>query len=209
MDTHSREHNCANMKVRVSIHQMILTINFFFLVFQDQDSEHDHTSLSFEEVVKKIRTLQRKKEATQIALHNEVIQWRLKDLRGSCDRGDRDRAYELIKEFVTLHEKLDEVLDREKAEIDRLVAEHETSKRYNDDSKRGMVSEEADIELDPMLLRRKNYFGKFNERHVKVLLFVLGEIQECRRMVEDFYEKVANTPDLNKENSVMQFELQL
>ena len=146
--------------------------------------------MSFEEAVKEIRNLLRKKEAKQIELHNEVVQWRLNDLRGAWKRESRQRAYDLIQQFIALHENLDDVLALEKHELDKLLRGVEWGGAGHSPPRPVEATPPEDFlfELDPMLSRRKSYFEKFHERHIKLLLLVLGEVQECRRMVADSHD---------------------
>lgn len=143
-------------------------------------------------------------EQIQTQLHNEVVLWKLRLVRGICTEESRQQFYFLLEQFSVLSEMLDTVIESERKNFtntnDKEIQERgeiftEKKERGNlfDDSK---SNETRVIEIakcgennsttanDKALHKRKRFFAKVQDRNVKLLSFVLNEVEECRSIVE-------------------------
>ena len=142
--------------------------------------------------VKTFYQLQKQKEQFHLQLHNEVIQWRLMYQRGIAYKFEQnDKVNMLIKEFVRLHEQLDEFLEQERKKLELILPKP----RYFmpsgcKDNKKGEKSlfckdndkaaEKDELELTPEAMQRLVCFQKCNDQHILVLTQVLSDIEDCK-----------------------------
>lgn len=141
--------------------------------------------------VKTYQQLQKQKENFQLQLHNEVIQWRLMYQRGVSSKFEHNQKVNmLIKEFVRLHEQLDEFLEQERRNLERILpkprhfmpagsmdkrrVEKAASKKNNNEKENGS------LELTPEAMQRLVCFQRCNDQHIFVLTQVLSDIEDCK-----------------------------
>lgn len=145
-------------------------------------------------------------EQIETQLHNEVILWKLRFIRGICTEESRKIFYELLGQFTTFNGMLDTVIECEtkycnatgaKHNEDEVTTTSEASGLRNVSLSQGRAKQQgetADIETEHFkgtanteakaLAKRKRFFAKVQERNVKLLSVVLGKVDECRSMVE-------------------------
>ena len=158
------------------------------------------TDPAAKQFVRTFQQLQKQKEQFHIQLHNEVIQWRLMYQRGISNKFERNKKVNmLIQEFVKLHEQLDEFLEQERRNLERILpkpryfmpagtdavkkkcaADHgECSKNRNNKEKK-----EETLELTPEEMQRLVCFQKCNDQHILVLTQVLSDIEDCKKFAK-------------------------
>ena len=146
-------------------------------------------------------------EQIETQLHNEVILWKLRFIRGICTEESRRNFYELLGQFTTFNGMLDTVIECETKYCNATGAKHnedevtattsEASEPRNVSLSQGKAKQQgetADIEAGQFkstanaeakaLAKRKRFFAKVQERNVKLLSVVLSKVDECRSMVE-------------------------
>ena len=136
------------------------------------------------------RELLSKMEQIQTQLHNEVVLWKLRYIRGICTTESRQNFYELLGKFNSFHEMLDAIIENEKKYIEAMEPEQK-----GEGEEGGHKSETIDAEPSVVLIeksgtekkalrRRIKFFTKVHERNVKLLFLVVNEVAECRSMVD-------------------------
>ena len=144
-------------------------------------------------------------EQIETQLHNEVILWKLRFIRGICTEESRRNFYELLGQFTTFNGMLDTVIGCETKYCNATGAKHnddevtatasEASEHRNVSQSQGRAKQQgetADIGQfkstanaeTKALAKRKRFFSKVQERNVKLLSVVLSKVDECRSMVE-------------------------
>ena len=139
-------------------------------------------------------------------LHNEVVLWKLRFIRGICTEESRQNFYALLGQFTTFNGMLDTVIECETKYCNATGAKHNedegTAAIEADEPKNASMGqrrekqqgETANVEAGlfkgtanveaKALAKRKRFFAKVQERNVKLLSVVLNEVDECRSMVE-------------------------
>lgn len=134
--------------------------------------------------VKTFRELQGQKENFYVQLHNEVIQWRLMFQRGVSNKfQNNDKVNMLIKEFVTIHEKLDDFLEEERKNIEKLLPKRKGNNDQKDSKKQDVIQEDPSresLELSPEAMQRLMCFQQCNDQHIRILTQVLSDIEDCK-----------------------------
>ncbi|XP_022794327.1 uncharacterized protein LOC111333072 [Stylophora pistillata] len=129
-----------------------------------------------------------KMEQIQTQLHNEVVLWKLRYIRGICTTESRQNFYELLGKFNSSHEMLDAIIENEKKYIEALEPEqkgdYEGHKSETIDVEPSVVLIEKSGTVKNALRRRIKFFTKVHERNVKLLFLVVNEVAECRSMVD-------------------------
>lgn len=120
-------------------------------------------------------------EQIQTQLHNEVILWKLRFIRGICSAESRQNFYELLRKFNSFHEMLDAIIENERKFLDAI--EPRQNEAENADVEAAKASNETPSKERKALQRRVRFFTKVHERNVKILFIVLNEVAECRAMV--------------------------
>lgn len=120
-------------------------------------------------------------EQIQTQLHNEVILWKLRFIRGICNAESRQNFYELLRKFNSFHEMLDAIIENERKFLDAI--EPKQNEVENADVEAAKASNETLSKDKKALKRRVRFFTKVHERNVKLLFIVLNEVAECRAMV--------------------------
>lgn len=120
-------------------------------------------------------------EQIQTQLHNEVILWKLRFIRGICSSESRQNFYELLRKFNSFHEMLDAIIENERKFLDAI--EPKQNEDQNPDVEAAKASNETPSEDKKALKRRVRFFTKVHERNVKLLFIVLNEVAECRALV--------------------------
>lgn len=120
-------------------------------------------------------------EQIQTQLHNEVILWKLRFIRGICSAESRQNFYELLRKFNSFHEMLDAIIENERKFLDAI--EPRLNEAENADVEAAKASNETPSKEKKALKRRVRFFTKVHERNVKILFIVLNEVAECRAMV--------------------------
>ena len=158
---------------------------------------------------KTAKELLTKMEQIETQLHNEVILWKLRFIRGICTEESRRNFYELLGQFTTFNGMLDTVIECEikycnatgakhnEDEVTTTTTTNEASEPRNVSLSQGKTKQQgetADIEAGQFkstanvevkaLAKRKRFFSKVQERNVKLLSVVLSKVDECRSMVE-------------------------
>ena len=140
-------------------------------------------------------------EQIQTQLHNEVILWKLRFIRGICTQESRQNFYELLRQFTTFHGMLDTVIDCETKYLDVMQtrpgegeeiaakvpsnATSENTAKQSGQTTDIEAKESSSVASDEKAFkRRRKFFAKVHERNVKLLYVVLNEVDECRSMVE-------------------------
>ena len=162
------------------------------------------TNLKCTSAAKTARELLTKMEQIQTQLHNEVILWKLRFIRGICTEDSRQNFYELLRQFTTFHAMLDTVIECETKYFDAMQANHredevgakveaKESRNVHRENKAKQNGETADMEVktprftaceEKALMKRNKFFAQVHERNVKLLFVVLNEVDECRSLVE-------------------------
>lgn len=120
-------------------------------------------------------------EQIQTQLHNEVILWKLRFIRGICSAESRQNFYELLRKFNSFHEMLDAIIENERKFLDAI--EPKQNDVEDADVEAAKASNETLSKEKKALKRRVRFFTKVHERNVKLLFIVLNEVAECRAMV--------------------------
>jgi len=143
--------------------------------------------------VKKFYQLQKEKEQFHIQLHNEVLQWRLMYQRGIAYKFEHnDKVNMLLKEFVRLHEQLDEFLEQERKNLEHILpkptyfmpsgSRKDSNKKQKTSSHKDTekMPEKENLELSSEAMQRLVCFQKCNDQHILVLTQVLSDIEDCK-----------------------------
>ena len=137
------------------------------------------------------RELLSKMEQIQTQLHNEVVLWKLRYIRGICTTESRQNFYELLGKFNSFHEMLDAIIENEKKYIEAMEPEQKGEEEEGGGHKSETIDAEPSVVLieksgteKKALWRRIKFFTKVHERNVKLLFLVVNEVAECRSMVD-------------------------
>lgn len=133
--------------------------------------------------VKTFRELQGQKETFYVQLHNEVIQWRLMFQRGVSNKfQNNDKVNMLLKEFIHIHEKLDDFLEEERKNIEMILPKRKAVENDQKESKKEKLVQEKkeSLELTPEAMQRLMCFQQCNDQHIRILTQVLSDIEDCK-----------------------------
>ncbi|KAK3733065.1 hypothetical protein QZH41_008406 [Actinostola sp. cb2023] len=151
---------------------------------------HSPTDLGAQQFFKTFHQLQKQKEHFHVELHNEVIQWRLMHQRGVSNKFDHNKKVNiLIREFVKLHEQLDEFLEQERRNLGRILPQpkyfiSKCDKKKSAEECTKMDAKERDsLELTPEAMQRLVCFQQCNDQHILILTQVLSDIEDCKTFV--------------------------
>ncbi|KAJ7376258.1 hypothetical protein OS493_035920 [Desmophyllum pertusum] len=137
------------------------------------------TDVKCTSLAKTAKELLTKMEQIQTQLHNEVILWKLRLIRGICNIESRQTFYELLRKFNSFHEMLDAIIENERKYQDAM--EPKEKEDETTDVEAVNVSSETPSEEDKKALKKRvKFFTKVHERNVKLLFVVLNEVAECR-----------------------------
>lgn len=174
-----------------------------------------------------------KREQSQTQLHNEVVLWKLRFVRGICNEESRQQLYILLKQFSVLNGMLNTIIESETEYVS--VTEEKESYDHGEECTEikeleGLWSKSvAEQKNDSAVIKpdktercatknekafnkRKIFFAKVQDRTVKMLSSVLKQVDECRSIIEttcnehELSENFASMPDNAGVKSLSIFE---
>ncbi|KAL9987746.1 hypothetical protein ACROYT_G002100 [Oculina patagonica] len=157
------------------------------------------TDVTCTSLVKTAKELLTRMEQIQTQLHNEVILWKLRFIRGICSTESRQNFYELLRKFNSFHEMLDAIIENEIKYLNAIDPEQEAGE--NADVEAAKALKKTPSEDKKALKRRAKFFTKVHERNVKLLFVVLNEVAECRSMVDSNSHECSDSLTLEMEET--------
>ena len=160
------------------------------------------TDVKCTSAAKTAKELLSKMEQIQTQLHNEVILWKLRCVRGICSEESRRNLYELLQQFSVFNGMLDTVIECEMKFVNETrLKEGENGEASKAETLNGRdASSESRVERndktthvqarktrrskEKAMEKRRIFFAKVQERNVSLLSVVLKEVEECRWITE-------------------------
>ncbi|XP_068694008.1 uncharacterized protein [Montipora foliosa] len=158
-----------------------------------------------------------KMEQIQTQLHNEVVLWKLRFVRGICNEESRQQLYILLKQFSVLNGMLNTIIENETEyvsvsydhgeecteikELEGLWSKSVAEQKNDSAVIKPDKPEWCATKNEKAFNKRKIFFAKVQDRTVKMLSSVLKQVDECRSIVEttcnehELSENFALTPD--------------
>lgn len=173
---------------KMNIYRYVVYRINYFCIYQDvlRNGTRCCTDVTCTSLVKTAKELLTKMEQIQTQLHDEVLLWKLRFIRGICSAESRQHFYELLRKFNMFHDMLDAIIENERKYIDAMEPKQNTDK--NTDIEAAIQWNGTKSEEKRALKRRVKFFSKVHERNVKLLFIVLNEVAECRSLVEPSHE---------------------
>ena len=97
---------------------------------------------------------------------------------------NNDKINMLIKEFIKIHEALDDFLEEERKNIEKILPKPKAlkSEAQKESKKESFIQGERaeSLELTPEAMQRLMCFQQCNDQHIRVLTQVLSDIEDCK-----------------------------
>jgi hypothetical protein len=112
--------------------------------------------------------------------------------RGISNKFENNKKVNLlIREFVKIHERLDEFLEKERQNLEKILPKQKSVSNNNNKSggqkelkKEALIQKEKEsLELTPEAMQRLMSFQQCNDQHIRVLTQVLSDIEDCKTFV--------------------------